>query len=53
MSDARTNSEPHPPSMRLVERDGFLAAEIEPDAGRLLTATDVREALERLRAERA
>jgi hypothetical protein len=38
--------------MRLVERDGFLAAELPPDLHRALTAADVRRALERLRAER-
>jgi AbrB family looped-hinge helix DNA binding protein len=35
--------------MRLVERDGFLAAEVEGDDGPALTVEAVRELLERLR----
>ena len=53
MSDARVENEPSPPSIRLVERDGFLAAEIDPDAAQPLTTSEVREALERLRADRS
>ena len=53
MSDAPVENEPSPASNRLIERDGFLAAEIEPDVAEPLTAPDVREALERLRADRA
>jgi hypothetical protein len=33
----------------LVERDGFLAAEIEEDESAPLTASEVRDLLERLR----
>ncbi len=39
--------------MRLVERDGFLAAEVETDSTQPLTTADVREELERLRSERS
>lgn len=35
--------------MRLVERDGFLAAEIEGEPAARLTAAEVRDLLERLR----
>jgi hypothetical protein len=35
--------------MALVERDGFLAAEVGGDAAESLTAEDVREVVERLR----
>lgn len=35
--------------MRLVERDGFLAAEVEGDDEALLSTEDVREMLERVR----
>ncbi len=35
--------------MRLVDRDGFLAAEVEGDAAPALTAAQVRELLERVR----
>jgi AbrB family looped-hinge helix DNA binding protein len=41
--------EPASKPIRLVERDGFLAAEIESDDGPPLTAGDVRDVLERLR----
>ncbi|HEX2503146.1 MAG TPA: hypothetical protein VHK00_04325 [Miltoncostaeaceae bacterium] len=51
MSDPHED-EPVQPPMRLVERDGFLAAEFEPDAGQPLTAADARDALDRLREER-
>jgi hypothetical protein len=37
------------PSMRLVERDGFLAAEIDDDTA-TLTADQVRGVMEHLRA---
>ncbi len=53
MSDAPIENEPSPPSIRLVERDGFLAAEMEPEAAEPLTAPDVRDVLERLRADRS
>lgn len=35
--------------MRLVERDGFLAAELEGDDGPPLTVEEVRATLERVR----
>lgn len=35
--------------MRLVDRDGFLAAEVEGDAAPALTAAQVRELLEHVR----
>jgi AbrB family looped-hinge helix DNA binding protein len=41
--------EPVVARMKLVERDGFLAAEIEGYDGPPLTAEDVREVLERVR----
>ena len=53
MSDARVENEPSPPTIRSIERVGFLAAETEPDDAEPLTAPDVREALERLRADRS
>ena len=48
--EGRIEIEPASPPMALVERDGFLAAEIEgDDPPPTLTADDVREVLERLR----
>lgn len=47
--DGRIEIEPTSPPMALVERDGFLAAEIEGNEPPTLTANDVREVLERLR----
>lgn len=47
--DGRIEMEPTAPPMLLVERDGFLAAEVEGDDVVPLSATDVREVLERLR----
>jgi AbrB family looped-hinge helix DNA binding protein len=47
--DGRIEIEPAPGGMALVERDGFLAAEIEGDAAPAQTADEVREVLERLR----
>jgi AbrB family looped-hinge helix DNA binding protein len=41
--------EPSTKPVQLVERDGFLAAEIEADDSDPLTAADVRDLLERLR----
>ena len=53
MSDPPIENKPSPPSMRLIERNGFLAAEMEPDAPEPLTASNVRDVLERLRADRS
>ncbi len=53
MSEVRHEVEPIAAVMRLVERDGFLAAEVEADSTQPLTTSDVREALERLRLERS
>jgi AbrB family looped-hinge helix DNA binding protein len=47
--DGRIEIEPTSPPMALVERDGFLAAEVGGDAAESLTAEDVREVVERLR----
>jgi AbrB family looped-hinge helix DNA binding protein len=47
--DGRIEIEPSARGMTLVERDGFLAAEVEGDDIPVLTAEDVREVLERLR----
>ncbi len=47
--DGRIEIEPAAPEMVLVERDGFLAAEIPGDDGPPQTADEVREVLERLR----
>jgi AbrB family looped-hinge helix DNA binding protein len=41
--------EPVARPVQLVERDGFLAAEIEADDSSPLTASEVRDLLERLR----
>jgi AbrB family looped-hinge helix DNA binding protein len=47
--DGRIHMEAASPPMRLVERDGFLAAEVEGDDEALLSTEDVREMLERVR----
>jgi AbrB family looped-hinge helix DNA binding protein len=48
--DGRIEIEPVSAPMRLVERDGFLAAEVDPEAGGVpLTADAVRDILERTR----
>ena len=47
--DGRVVIEAAPSRVRLVERDGFLAAEIEGYDGPPLTVEGVRELLERLR----
>lgn len=47
--DGRIEIEPTSHPMVLVERDGFLAAEVEGDDVPALTADDVRAVLERLR----
>lgn len=49
LREGRIEIEPASGEMRLVERDGFLAAEIVEDEGPPLTAEQVREVLERLR----
>lgn len=49
LRQGRIEIEPKSKGMRLVERDGFLAAEVEDDEGPPLTAQQVRELLERLR----
>jgi len=47
--DGRIQLEAAPRPMRLVQRDGFLAAEIEGDDGPPLTVEEVRVTLERVR----
>lgn len=49
--DGRIEIEAVSATMRLVERDGFLAAEVDPDSatGSSLTTDDVRDILERTR----
>jgi AbrB family looped-hinge helix DNA binding protein len=47
--DGRVEIEPAGSRVRLVEREGFLAAEIEGYDGPALTVDDVRALLERLR----
>ncbi len=49
--DGRIEIEAVSAPMRLVERDGFLAAEVDPagDTGATLTTDDVRDILERTR----
>jgi bifunctional DNA-binding transcriptional regulator/antitoxin component of YhaV-PrlF toxin-antitoxin module len=47
--DGRIELEPSLKHVQLVERDGFLAAEIEEDESSPLTASDVRDLLERFR----
>lgn len=47
--DGRIEIEAVSAPMRLVERDGFLAAEIDSDPGPTLTTDDVRDILERTR----
>lgn len=47
--DGRIELEPSFNPVQLVERDGFLAAEIEEDESSPLTASEVRDVLERLR----
>lgn len=47
--DGRIEIEPVSTPMRLVERDGFLAAEIDEDAAPPLSADEVRELLDRTR----
>jgi AbrB family looped-hinge helix DNA binding protein len=47
--DGRIEIEQTSPAMTLVERDGFLAAEIEGHEVPGVTADEVREVLERLR----
>lgn len=49
LRQGRIEIEPTSKRMHLVERDGFLAAEVEEDEGPPLTAEQVRELLERLR----
>jgi AbrB family looped-hinge helix DNA binding protein len=46
--DGRIEIEPVSADVQLVERDGFLAAEVDVDAP-ALTASDVRDLLERTR----
>jgi AbrB family looped-hinge helix DNA binding protein len=48
-TDGRIEIEPASKEVRLVERDGFLAAEVEDDDGEPLTVEQVRELLERTR----
>ena len=47
--DGQIEIEQTSPAMTLVERDGFLAAEIEGDEVPAVTADEVREVLERVR----
>jgi AbrB family looped-hinge helix DNA binding protein len=47
--EGRIELEPSSKPVLLVERDGFLAAEIEEDESAPLTASEVRDLLERLR----
>lgn len=47
--DGRIEIEQTSPAMALVERDGFLAAEIAGEDVPVVTADDVRDVLERLR----
>lgn len=47
--DGRIEIEPVAAPMRLVEREGFLAAEVDGDEGPPLTAEQVRDLLERTR----
>jgi AbrB family looped-hinge helix DNA binding protein len=47
--DGRIEIEPTSPTMVLVERDGFLAAEVPGEEVEPLAAADVREVVERLR----
>lgn len=48
-SDGRIEIEPVPAPMVLVERDGFLAAEVDADGTAPLTSDEVRDLLERTR----
>lgn len=47
--DGRIEIERVSPAMTLVERDGFLAAEVADDQAPALTSDDVRDLLERTR----
>lgn len=47
--DGRIEIEPVPSAMALIERDSFLAAELEGDGNATLTADEVRDHLERTR----
>jgi len=47
--DGRIEIEVRSKPMRLVERSGFLAAEVDGDEGPPLSSTQVRELLERVR----
>lgn len=47
--DGRIEIEPVAAPIELVERDGFLAAEVPGEDGAELTADDVRDLLERTR----
>jgi AbrB family looped-hinge helix DNA binding protein len=47
--DGRIEIEPVSAPMELVERDGFLAAEVPGDEGPTLTTDEVRDLLERTR----
>jgi AbrB family looped-hinge helix DNA binding protein len=47
--DGRIELEPSFKPVQIVERDGFLAAEIEKDESAPLTASEVRDLLERFR----
>jgi AbrB family looped-hinge helix DNA binding protein len=48
-ADGRIAIEPVSKDVRLVERDGFLAAEVDDDDGEPLTVEQVRDLLERVR----
>lgn len=48
-ADGRIQIEAASKAVRLVERDGFLAAEVEDDDAAPLTVDEVRELLERVR----
>jgi AbrB family looped-hinge helix DNA binding protein len=47
--DGRIEIEPLSASVRLVERDGFLAAEMADDEAHTLTASEVRDLMDRAR----
>lgn len=47
--DGRIEIEPVATPMRLVERDGFLAAEVDGDGGPALSVGEVRDLLDRTR----
>jgi AbrB family looped-hinge helix DNA binding protein len=49
LRDGRIEIEPVSKPVRLVERDGFLAAEVDDDEEGPLTSSEIRDVLDRLR----